>query len=94
MSAKPEHGGSAFPAMARWDDGVYRYVNDGMSLRDYFAAHAPASALDINDWSVQDCQNFLGLPDGEPYQWRKHYTGLQAKLAYEYADAMVKARVQ
>lgn len=38
--SKIEDGGAAFPAFARWSDGHMKYVETGMTLRDYFAAKA------------------------------------------------------
>ena len=37
-----DNGGPAFPATS-WDrEGEFLGANNGMTLRDYFAAHAPA----------------------------------------------------
>jgi hypothetical protein len=60
-------GGPAFPL----DDGVHR----GMTLRDYFAAHAMHSMFARNK------QRELVVPLNEC-----------AEVAYEWADAMLKAR--
>lgn len=38
--SKIEDGGAAFPAFARWSDGHMKYVETGMTMRDYFAAKA------------------------------------------------------
>ena len=45
-----ETGGPAFP-VAYWDRDKMRFLNDGMTLRDYFAASALHSfnVLDIDD---------------------------------------------
>jgi hypothetical protein len=51
--------------------------NDGMSLRDYFAAKALQSIMGKSD---------MLLPD-----WALHDLDV-AEVAYEFADAMLKAR--
>ena len=43
--SKIEDGGAAFPAFARWSDGHMKYVETGMTLRDYFAAKAMQGML-------------------------------------------------
>ena len=65
-------GGPAFP----WG---YAEVGggSGMTLRDYFAAHAPA----MTDTWWNDTKGDGG-----------HYAEAQASWAYFYADAMLKAR--
>ena len=61
----------AFPS-ENCADIEYNWINKGMDLRDYFAAHALQGILACN-YSVN--------------------TEL-AKLAYEYAEQMMKAREQ
>ena len=82
-------GGPAFPTTQA--NGA-NYGAAGMTLRDYFAAHAPKEVRDLDGWKVSDCAEALGLPEGVAYNWLKHYIPLIAKLSYEYADAMLKAR--
>lgn len=67
MSAKT--GGPAFPAPA----GVSHITEQGMTLRDYFAAKAMAQLM-LSSPVVQDDARTT------------------ASWAYEYADAMLKAR--
>lgn len=57
----------AFPVTSKYDE------NNGMDLRDYFAAKAIPSL-------VKTFENHITTPDDV------------AKLAYKYADAMIKAR--
>ena len=57
----------AFPKTSSYDE------NNGMDLRDYFAAKAMPSL-------VKTFENHITTPDDV------------AKLAYKYADAMMKAR--
>lgn len=71
-----EDGGPAFPE-TRWDDKSRQEVQwTGMSLRDYFAAQAMAGILG-GDHPI--CHEHNPLPT-------------VAKVAYEMADAMLKAR--
>jgi hypothetical protein len=63
--------GPAFPTPA------HNLQNDGMSLRDYFAAKALQSIMGKSD---------MLLPD-----WALHDLDV-AEVAYEFADAMLKAR--
>lgn len=62
-----ETGGPAFPNMAF---GSTRNEQQGMTLRDYFAAKAMQALVE------------------------KSYFDTTARLAYEIADAMLKAREQ
>lgn len=70
-----ETGGSAFPLL---DSGNGRAFDDGMSLRDYFAAKALAAMLSNTD---KDCAN-------------RGKQGLKVfpVYAYEWADALLEAR--
>ena len=70
-------GHPAFP-VAIWDKEKMRYVNDGMTLRDYFAAKAMATLM-------------IGavLPTKES---RDEHLPLAAAVAYEVADALLAAR--
>jgi ABC-type nitrate/sulfonate/bicarbonate transport system substrate-binding protein len=74
--SKRSDGGPVFPS------GDFRSVQpvDGMSLRDYFAAKAIDAAFKFYD------DGYCGtLGDKTPAE-------LVATVAYEIADAMVKAR--
>jgi hypothetical protein len=66
-------GGPAFPAPA----GVSHITEQGMTLRDYFAAKALQSIMGKSE---------MLLPD-----WALHDLDV-AEVAYEFADAMLKAR--
>lgn len=63
----------------------------GMTLRDYFAAHAPEQETDFS-WS--DIKKLLKLPNNAPIEgWTPEMSRLcAAKKRYEYADAMLRAR--
>jgi hypothetical protein len=81
MSARND-GGQAFPSEffeTEHGDRVEAFAGSaGMTLRDYFAAHAP--------WARA---NFLGEPeDGAVERVAAH----MAKKAYAFADAMLAER--
>ncbi len=67
MSKKPD-GGPAFPAPG--------YVNQGMSLRDYFAAKAMEGMCSACSWAIDVSVDIESM----------------AKASYEIADAMLAAR--
>ena len=72
-------GGPAFPTtkpLEHWGD-----PNQGMTLRDYFAAKAMLGFI-TNDNLLKSAAHYL--PEGSEYSI--------AKLAYDQADAMLKAR--
>jgi hypothetical protein len=86
MSA--DTSGAAFPYEHKeWDvdDQKWRthFIHEGMSLRDYFAAKAMA-ALIVNGGAVHK-----HTPDGTLIVPARQ--GIPP-MAYEYADAMLKAR--
>jgi hypothetical protein len=74
MSAN-DNGGHAFPTTAYYDEKPYG-VNEGMSLRDYFAAKAMVGLLSAARL----------VEEGEPKYERL------ATLSYNCADAMLDAR--
>lgn len=75
---KINDGGPAFPD-CRWDNEMAQeYYHNGMSLRDYFAGQAMIGII--------FSQNPICDLYGEA--WQKAH----AKLSYELADAMIKAR--
>lgn len=84
-------GGPAFPginpAMTGIDsDGVERYENEasgGMSLRDYFAAHAPIDQAWAND--------IFFKRNGRNAGWIETLE-MMAELRWAYADKMLKGR--
>jgi hypothetical protein len=90
-----DNGGPAFPSTCEWKNdsdmnahapngfvvppgGVESIHASGMTLRDYFAAKAMAAMV-----SKSSGQDKTGGAKGVP---------LVAQYAYEYADAMLKAR--
>lgn len=89
MREPKDNGGTAFP-YNQHSNGC-----DGMSLRDYFAIHAPNEGIDaIMGVSIKDVKVFMGLLEGEGYNSSVHYPQANAKARYAFADAMIKARRQ
>ena len=73
-----ETGGKAFPGIKKTEAtrlGEFDRTEEGMTLRDYFAAKA------MQGWLAS-----YGPDDGAP----KAET--TARMAYEFADAMLRAR--
>lgn len=81
--SRQENGGQAFPRQ-QWEyDGqsnVLQYQEEGMTLRDYFAAKAMAAI--VRRW---DGHSFGGGPESPQYKEL-------AEDAYYIADAMLRAR--
>jgi hypothetical protein len=80
-------GGPAFPATSGWDsqgNWCRSYAdNEGMTLRDYFAAKA------MQGWVQATTKPYVHV--GE-YQVDSVSEDHIAKIAYKMADAMLKAR--
>jgi hypothetical protein len=84
-------GGPAFPSLDIWEQyneakcgySVTSEVTAGMTLRDYFAAHALGSILSQKDWARYLTND--GNDDGN---------ARAAAVSYALADAMLKAREQ
>lgn len=74
-------GGQAFPCVNPHYDGNWNKnpINDGMTLRDYFAAKA------LQAWLVVDLKRTGEETMAEVYEYA-------AKEAYIIADAMLKER--
>jgi len=79
-------GGPAFPR-----DNYEGDINEGMSLRDWFAAHAPAPSNDDVQLAYQIGRN--RNPHNEAHKPKlRSRIEIMAGLAYRYADAMLAAR--
>ena len=79
-------GGPAFPEVSTGPN----YTNGGMTLRDYFIAHAPAAEIEgMVPQDVGSCARYLGIPK---YENEKHYLLLLAKARCQWADAMLAER--
>lgn len=71
-------GGPAFPV--NHDEGEVTWVDEGMTLRDYFAAKAMQGII------------AGAMADGSP--WRQAEARDKARAAYLQADAMLKERAK
>lgn len=85
MSAN--NGGPAFPmadpfAFSPATEREAKAMAHGMALRDYFAAKAMQGLFDF--WVAVNSKTTINDPDAK----------IIAEMAYEYADAMLKAREQ
>jgi hypothetical protein len=89
-----DDGGNAFPQVeTRYEGsgGEYtQYVESvgGMTLRDYFAAKAMQSSILALDTSP----NFLTASSEEAKARRMSIEDCVARSAYDWADAMLRAR--
>lgn len=66
------------------------YIQNGMTLRDYFAIHAPTDELPIKD-TIDFCASYIGI-EREKYNVIMDYRKVVAKARYEFADAMLAER--
>ena len=87
-------GGSAFPLATGWVETtgargqkivVVRELDRGMSLRDYFAAHAPA----IPDWYIASPLARYSDSDLTTVRFK-----LMSAWPYAWADAMLAERAK
>lgn len=84
MKDLERHGGTAFPtSVSAGPDGGLDSGTSGMSLRDFFATHAPPMP---DDWA-----SFRRL-EVESQDDAEQELKLMAQWAYAYADSMLKAR--
>lgn len=83
MSATPNDGGPAFPHHEVWDEAKPEigWIGGGMSLRDYFAAHAPPAD---QEWLNTYARNEGVITPG--------WVNAKTSWAYYWADSMLKAR--
>ena len=90
-------GGPAFP---RQTFEYYPSLNKthagncdpGMSLRDYFVAHAPPAEIAyLVPSDLKGCAAYIGI-SAEEYTGNQHYCMVLAKARAEWADAMLKER--
>ena len=76
-------GGPAFPVLVSKNPAI-EYCDSGMTLRDYYKAHAPVNITDA--MQASGCYPTM-TPSDRPAVW-----SAMAILREEYADAMLKAR--
>lgn len=81
MAGAISNGGSAFPSGVEIED----QFQEGMTLRDYFAAHAPVSF-------EMACQCWGDHSPQTDDRARASFAAVWALLRYEYADAMLAER--
>ena len=76
-------GGPAFPVLVSKNPAI-EYCDSGMTMRDYYKAHAPVSI----EYAMQvaGCYPKMTASD-RPAMW-----SVMAVMREEYADAMLKAR--
>lgn len=85
---KKQDGGPAFPEPGRAQSAKQRQVltNVGMSLRDFFAAKALASLICEPSWGGSNSLTWTLGPKTTDVALN------YAKVAYQFADAMLEAR--
>lgn len=90
-------GGAAFARNEIWNPDWHEIASvgqTGMSLRDYFAAHCPSDICRTDHRGAAG--KFVGRPFPETgtieeqAQWN---VDVESKMRYQYADAMLKAKV-
>ena len=103
MNTQPNDGGPAFPIATEHVQFIADSKGEptakiarslgtypGMSLRDYFAAHAPSREIEnIIPETGKEAGDWLGV---EKFNWREHYPMAAAKARMIWADAMLAAR--
>jgi hypothetical protein len=93
MSENKNDGGPAFPVIA--DNGL-GHISSGMTLRDYFAAHASRSDIEWAAYKLsKEDSSISNLLDtcspGSPF-WSRAFNPSEAR--YYFADEMLKERVK
>lgn len=88
---KIKNGGPAFPLPLGTMNASEPEQSGGMSLRDYFSAHAPQEELAIPG-TAQDCANRLGITVQEYAKDYGAWYRILAQEKYRYADAMLAER--
>ncbi len=108
-----DNGGQAFPLATGWvedtQDGgpkkvvTVRELDHGMTLRDYFAAHAPAQRTDFTDYGAaavvgREMPDYPGDDASEQARidhqiaTAQFRIDLDVALRLRWADSMLKAR--
>ena len=86
-----QNGGSAFPIVSNGGYSEHQLVDEGMSLRDWFAGQALASGT-LSDRQERFAEWWLKAHFGERDGIRGEE--IMAARAYEIADAMLKERAK
>lgn len=90
-----DNGGPAFPAQPTQHiaPGVTIESNNGMTLRDYFAAH---TTVELEGYGVGYAEEVVGrkMPDfaTDPLANAKFWAEFRARMRFIEADAMIRAR--
>ena len=86
------NGGSAFPMPGFVDgNGTITFPENGMSLRDWFAGIVLPIAINLIGVTGEKIEKEFGILQ-MTYLNDRHWPALCAKMAYEYADAMIAKR--
>ena len=90
MSTRNDGGPAFGVADVRDSDGVgIAQGHPGMSLRDYFAAHAPAREIaDTIPDNIGWCAKYIGVEMAE-YNTPEHYMRVLVKRRCDWADALI-----
>jgi hypothetical protein len=96
--SKINDGGPAFPSkmlvnrFATKETAQQLIGADGMTVRDWFAGHAPTLEIEaIIGGSVSSVSEFIGIAIND-YNYQLHYLQACTKARYQWADAMLIAR--
>lgn len=90
-------GGPAFPeaGLSGLPNGEFIHGQSGMTLRDYFAAHAPEVPLEFDRAFTEKVAQIGINKDGIVYGPRKVFENdfeRMIRWRWNYADSMLKAR--
>lgn len=85
-------GGPAFPMLTNIAHNSDWATDCGMSLRDYFAAHAPEPSEDEIGRQVSIDRSRNPYNEGPPKPKIRERYEIIAYLKFRYADAMLKER--
>lgn len=91
--SKINTGGPAFPFAYETSDGLDQtiHINEGMSLRDYTAIHAPQP--DISQVELHEKLDRSRNPHNDSYKPKiRSRAEIVSALRYEFADAMIAER--
>lgn len=86
--------GPAFPSLpiVKEFEGKRLPMTEGMTLRDYFAAHATEEDICVAMDSVQKVETVRDLGNGHKVIERGYPSNTRQLARYIHADAMLKAR--
>jgi hypothetical protein len=82
-----DDGGYAFPVHPQQGDLNF----SGMSLRDWFAAHAPMWSESERKFRIER-DHHITMNDQQHMRRDRNVVELEAECRYQWADAMISAR--